>query len=342
MPDERPPLDRQTVVRAVEREGPGAVPTCLCTWWGEGLAEQHGEAALRELEERYPDDVVRVALPSIEWHEVPFSWRKGGDEAPRAHDSAALLPDWAGLDEFIERSPRVEDLDFSKAAEGAKKAREEGRYVLAVYWRLFFERPWQVRGMESLMLDYYDHPGKVHRLHRYLADTYVGIYRRAKEELAPDGVQSSDDLGNQRALNMTPGQFREFMLPYYREVVGAVHETGMHFWLHSCGNNTDVMEDLIEAGVDMFHPVQKHAMDWPGSVERFGGRISWWAGFDVQHLLQEGSPAEVRAEVREMIGTFGRPEGGLVLAAGNGITGGTPLANIEAFLDEAHGPAARG
>jgi uroporphyrinogen decarboxylase len=270
------------------------------------------------------------------WDKAPYSWRRPGADAAQAHDSAALLPDWKHFDEFVERAPRVEDLDFSKAVERARRAREEGRYVMAAYWRLFFERPWGIRGMQNLMLDYYDRPEMVHRLHRYLADTYKAIYRRTREELGPDGFQSSDDLGNQRALNVSPEIFREFMLPYYRETVGECRRLGMHFWLHSCGNNTDAMEMLIDSGVTMFHPVQKHTMDWPKTARSFGGRIGWWAGFDVQHLLQEGTPDQVRAEVREMVRLFSSPDGGLVLAAGNGITGTTPLANIEAFLDEAH------
>ena len=43
----------------------------------------------------------------------------------------------------------------------------------------------------------------------------------------------------------------------------------------------------------------------------------------------------MRAEVRHLIDTFDRPDGGMCLAAGNGIVGGTPFENIEAFLDEA-------
>ncbi len=330
------PLDRETVVGAVERRSPGAVPTCLCCWWGEGLAEQHGEAALEELAGRYPDDVARVPIPSVDWYAVPYSWRKDRAGDVRAHDADFILPSWDHFAEFVETTPKPEDLDFGPAAAKAAAARDQGRYVLAAYWRLFFERPWQIRGMQNLMLDYYDRPEMVHKLHDFLADFYLRLYRRAAEEMRPDGIQSSDDLGNQRALNVSPEVFREFMLPYYRRVVGGVHEMGMHFWLHSCGNNTDAMEMLIDSGVDMFHPVQKHTMDWPETAERFGGRISWWLGFDVQHLLQEGTPEEVRAEVGEMIRTFRRPDGGLVLAAGNGITGGTPLENVEAFLDAAH------
>ena len=42
-----------------------------------------------------------------------------------------------------------------------------------------------------------------------------------------------------------------------------------------------------------------------------------------------------REEVRFLIDTFDRADGGLCLAAGNGIVSGTPIENIEAFLDEA-------
>ena len=70
-------------------------------------------------------------------------------------------------------------------------------------------------------------------------------------------------------------------------------------------------------------------------AERFGSRIAFLVGFDVQHILQEGTPEQVRAEVKYLIDTFDRPEGGMCLAAGNGIVAGTPLGNIEAYLEEA-------
>jgi uroporphyrinogen decarboxylase len=61
--------------------------------------------------------------------------------------------------------------------------------------------------------------------------------------------------------------------------------------------------------------------------------MSFLAGLDVQQVLPNGTPEEVRAEVRFLIDTFDRPEGGMCIAAGNGPT---PLENIEAFLEEVH------
>ncbi len=109
----------------------------------------------------------------------------------------------------------------------------------------------------------------------------------------------------------------------------------MHWWLHSCGNNTDILEDLIEVGLDVFHPVQKGTMDEVSVAGEFGDRLTFLAGIDVQHVLQEQDPVGVRREVRFLIDTFDGPGGGMCIAAGNGIVAGTPYENIEAFLNEA-------
>ena len=85
----------------------------------------------------------------------------------------------------------------------------------------------------------------------------------------------------------------------------------------------------------VFHPIQKHTMDEKATVEQFGDHLTLLAGLDVQHTLQEKTPEEVRQEVRFLMDTFDRPEGGMYIAAGNGIVAGTPFENIRTFLDEA-------
>ncbi|MFW6163434.1 MAG: uroporphyrinogen decarboxylase family protein [Planctomycetota bacterium] len=328
------PLPKDEVVKAIERRDPRRIPLVMAKWWGEGLDDQYGER-LRELD-RYPHDVVMAMKGPVDFNALDLSWRREDEAEKRGHDSGGVLPDWEHLDELIDKLPDPEAPglldDLTPAAE---QAHQMGRYVLYGFWGLFFERPWGLRGMANLMMDYYLHPDEVHRLHDALCTLYVGLIRRAARELAPDGFWTSDDLGNQRQLMMRPEHFHEFLYPYYCRVAAACREAGVHFWLHSCGNNTDALPDLIDAGVQIFHPVQKHTMDEQAIARDFGDRLTFLVGFDVQHLLREGTPDAVRAEVRYLIDTFDRPDGGMCLAAGNGIVGGTPFENIEAFLDEA-------
>jgi hypothetical protein len=304
----------------------------LTHWWGEGLREEFGERL--NAFDRYPEDATMVSVSSLEPSEMKLSWQTEA-AGTRAKDAAGVLSDWGRLDEFIEKMPDPESPGrFDACRSQAEAARREDRYLLFAVWFFFFERPWMLRGMENLMRDYYLNPAEVHRLHDALCTEYEGLIRRAARELRPDGFFTSDDLGHQRQLMMRPEHFREFLKPYYARIGKVCRELGLHFWLHSCGNNTEIMEDLIEAGVEVFHPVQKRTMDEVAAARRFGGRLTFLAGFDVQETLVTGTPGEVRAEVRRLIDTFDTPEGGMCLAAGNGIVTGTPFENIEAFLDE--------
>ncbi len=327
------PLPRSEVVAAIERRSPSRVPLVRAKWWGEGLQEQYG-ARLAEFD-CYPEDVIQLWLePPIDYTAMGLSWELRLDEG--AHDSRPILDDWAKLDEFIAKLPDPSaDPRFDALIPEAEAARAADRYLLFGWWRLFFERPWEIRGMSNLLTDFYLHPEEVHRLYEALCSLYEGYLRRALREIRPDGFWTSDDLGHQTQPFMRPGTFHEFLFPYYVRIGALLRPGGVHWWLHSCGNNTPLLDDLIEAGVSVFHPVQKGTMNESAVARQYGNRLTFLAGFDVQHILQEASPEGVRAEVRWLIDTFDRPDGGLCLAAGNGIVAGTPFENIAAFLDEA-------
>jgi uroporphyrinogen decarboxylase len=324
-------LPRGEVIKALKRQKPSRVPIILGKWWGEGLNEQYGDQL--QAFSGYPDDVVQLWLDPVPFHQMDLSW-----ELPRggAYDSQPILDDWAKLDELIEKLPDPEtDPQLDWIAEAANAAHDADRYVLLGWWQLFFERPWAIRGMVNIMLDYSTDPDNVRRLHQALLDQYCGYLRRAARLCRPDGLFTSDDLGHQNGPMIGPKTFREFMAPYYATLAETLRESGMHFWLHSCGDNTLLMEELIDVGVDVLHPIQKHCMDESAIAREYGDRITFLAGIDVQHTLQEKDPEGVRREVRFLIDTFDRPAGGMCIASGNGITPDTPLENIEAFLGEA-------
>ena len=336
----REALTREEVIQAIERKGGSKIPLVLHKWWGQGLYKKYGKA-LDEMAADYPDDIFTA------WHVTPgeqksntanpeYRWGYKADYSRAAKHSIGekyeLLPDWNELDQFIEKMPRPDEPGIFDAVEKSL-VNANGRYRLGCFWCLFHERFWSIRGMENLMMDYYDHMDSLKILGRCLLNYYRVIVDKYAD-LGFDGILTSDDLGHQTGPMMSPAVFRELYLPLYKEFIGYVHGKGMHVFLHSCGDNTKLMDYLIEAGLDVFHPIQAGCMDGKETAERFGNRISFLAGIDVQHLLPEGSVEEVRKGIRNMIDTLYKPEGGLLLAAGNGIMPDTPLENIEAMLQE--------
>lgn len=340
----RKALTHQQVSNAVERKGGGPVPVFMGKWWGNGLREAHGPS-LDKLSADYPDDICAgwYIQPGYDASETANPEYRFGfldyHDAQRHSigESAVLLPEWEQLDDFLAHFPDPnEPGNFEPVYAAAGQA--EGRYKLGCWWRLFHERFWSIRGMENLMMDYYDNMEGLQVLgERLLAFYKVLVDRYA--QAGYHGIFSSDDLGHQSGPMMSPSIFHELYFPLYKELADYIHAKGMHFWLHSCGDNTLLMDDLIAAGLDVFHPVQKGCMDFQATADRFGDRISFLAGFDVQNTIIHETPQGIRDEVRRMKAIFGWPDGGLLLAMGNGIMPGTPIENIAAALDEMYAEA---
>ena len=336
----RKPLTRDQVIQAIERKGSNQSPVVFHKWWGTGLEEKYGDA-LSNMAANYPDDIITV------WYQEP-----GKDRSPNTNphyrfgyqdsyenferhsigQNIVLLPDWSEFDAFLSDFPDPnEPGSFDCVIDTLKNA--DGRYKLGCWWTLFHERFWYIRGMENLMLDYYDNLDELKMLGKKLVEYYKVIIDRYKES-GCDGIFSSDDLGHQHGPMMSPAVFEELYLPLYKEIIEYSHEKGMHFFLHSCGDNTLLMDYLIEAGLDVFHPVQKGCMDIEETVQHFGDKITFLAGVDVQNLLPTATPEKVQAEIAYMKKIFNQKNAGLLLAMGNGIMPDTPLENIKAALDE--------
>ncbi len=330
-------LTRDQVRAAIRFQNPPRPPRAFTKWWGEGLWEQHGEK-LHQFN-KYEEDVVVVGFPCPAFTKLDngFCWKLPEIDRSKfsAFDSNAALPDWADLPALLAELPDTDAPGlFDDAKRIADAAHAEGKYVLIHHWSLMYERIWNFRGMENLLMDYYDYPDEVHALHRAVADTEKKLLLRAIRELKPDGYMISDDLGTQASLMMSPATFREFIKPYYTEIWGLCRENDVDTWLHTCGNISEIIGDLIECGLSVLHPIQKHTMDWDAIAAQWKGKVAFWVGMDVQDTLINGTPEDVRREVRLMRDTFDSPEGGFLYASGNGIVGGTPLENIEAYLNE--------
>ena len=244
------PLPREEVIKAVERRNPIRVPLVRAHWWGEGLQEQYGER-LKALE-CYPEDAAFAWITHSNYAEWGLPWQI---EAGGAYNSHCVMDDWSKLDDLIAHLPNAEtDPRFEGLRAIAEQAHRENRYLLFAFWRLFFERPWEIRGMQNLLMDYYIHPEQVHRLYNALCEMYTAYLQRAIRELQPDGFLTSDDLGHQHQLFMNPKTFREFLKPYYQRIGNILQRSGIHWWLHSCGNNTAILGDLADVGRKRFSP----------------------------------------------------------------------------------------
>ncbi len=143
------------------------------------------------------------------------------------------------------------------------------------------------------------------------------------------------DFGTQRGPFISCKSYSDLFKPFYRQVNDLIHEkSNWKTFIHSCGSIWDLMPDLVEAGFDIFNPVQCSAakMDARDLKREFGKEIVFWGGgVDTQKTLPFGTPDEVYREVRERIEIFNEG-GGFVFNSVHNVQGNTPIENVLAMF----------
>lgn len=193
-----------------------------------------------------------------------------------------------------------------------------------------FERAWTMRGMETLMMDFYDSPEFVRDLLRAIADHNIAKVKKALN-YDIDAVQFGDDWGQQRGLIMGPDLWHEFLYPEIRRMYKAVKDAGKYVFIHSCGDVDELFDDLVDAGLDCFNPFQPEVMDTEALMKQYKGRLSFFGGLSTQRILPYGTVDDVKKETLRLI-ELGM-DGNYIFAPAHAVEGDVPLENMLAFIE---------
>jgi uroporphyrinogen decarboxylase len=195
-----------------------------------------------------------------------------------------------------------------------------------------YERAWTLRGMEQLMIDFYDNPEFVTELFNTIADYNIAQVREAvKYDI--DAVYFGDDWGQQHGLQMGPRLWRKTIYPVLKRMYGEVCAAGKKVFIHSCGDVDELFDDLIEIGLNCFNPFQPEVMDVYDLVPRYRGRLTFHGGLSTQQTLPYGSVEDVRSETRRLLALGA--DGGYIFAPAHAVEGDVPIENMLAFIEEA-------
>jgi hypothetical protein len=151
---------------------------------------------------------------------------------------------------------------------------------------------------------------------------------------------SGTDFGTQERAFIAPAMYRALYKPFHKRLNDWIHQhTTWKVFYHSCGSIVDLLDDLVEAGVDIINPIQTSArgMDPAFLKQKYGGRLVFWGGgVDTQHTLPFGTPEEVYQEVRDRLRIFG-PGAGFVFTPVHCIQENVPVENLLAMFEALRG-----
>jgi uroporphyrinogen decarboxylase len=204
-----------------------------------------------------------------------------------------------------------------------------------------FERAWSMRGMTQLLVDMAQRPEFVEELlDRILYEWNLPIIEQ-QLALGVDGFYFADDWGSKTGLLFSPAMWRRFIKPRLAVMYRRCQEAGAIVGQHSDGAVEALFPDLIELGLQVFNPLSPSVMDPRAFKEKYGHRLTFYGGIDVERTLPFGTPEEVRQEIRSRVEVVGRG-GGYILQSSHTILEDVPLENIVAYIEEVRRMAVKG
>ena len=202
----------------------------------------------------------------------------------------------------------------------------------------WLECPKGVRDLQEWIINHITHPKYIKEIFDMQTEIELKnleLYHQAVGDRIVAIAISGTDFGGQNGLLMSPETYREFYKPYHKKFNDWVHKnTKWKVFFHTCGSIIDIMEDLIDSGVDIINPVQFSAakMDLRSLKDSFGKKVVFWGGgINTQKTLPFGSPEEVAEETKKNVSILSQ-DGGYVCSAVHNIQGLTPPENIIAFF----------
>lgn len=221
--------------------------------------------------------------------------------------------------------------DYAARIQAAKEA---GNFVQSSFPNPY-KIAWELRGMDNILADYLVNREFIEALYDRLYAYYTEVAVRSVKA-GVDMVWIVGDIAMQDRIIMGPETWREVDKPRLAKLIQACRAVNpeVFMFIHSDGNVTDVMDDLVEIGFDVVNPIQPECMDPVAVKKRWGDRITIHGGVSLQKTLPKGTVAEVKAEVETLIRTCGY-NGGLVVFPSNVIQPDTPTENIIACFHAA-------
>ncbi len=241
------------------------------------------------------------------------------------HEPSSALEEYAFPDPY--RAGR-----FDQARQLAERYRGQV-FLFGKLGMCLFERAWSIRGMTQLLIDMAQQPEFVEELlDRILYEWNLPIIEQ-QLALEVDGFYFADDWGTKTGLMFSPGMWRRFIKPRLAVMYQRCREAGVVVGQHSDGAVEALFPDLIEIGLQVFNPLSPSLME-PGTIkEKYGDRLTFYGGVDVERTLPLGSPDEVREEIRARAAVMGRG-GGYILQSSHTILEDVPMENILAYIEE--------
>ena len=260
---------------------------------------------------------VKIADGQLTAHAVQGTVSTYASARVKDEETFASYP-WIGPEDVYYR-----DVDLIKdyLPDGAKLVANTGP---------IFQSLFRIMGVETLSIAMCENPALVRAMAEKVGELNVSIVESLLQREWVGAIWYGDDMAYTTGLLVSPGFLREHVFPFLKRIGDLCKRYDKPLIFHSDGRLEEILEDVINCGVQATHPNEPQSVDMAEMKKRWGDRLSLFGGIDLD-LLSRGTPEQVVDVTRTMIRAVG-PGGGVALGSSNSVAKYVPLANYKAML----------
>lgn len=232
--------------------------------------------------------------------------------------------------------PRIFWEEYTPHLEAIRKVMPRGMKAYGGCGYGIFETSEDLVGYEYLCVLQYTDPELFKDIFLKIGELYQTLWSEMIRRYGDMFVfyRMGDDLGFKSNTLLETETIISHIIPQYKRLIELIHNNDKKFLLHSCGNIFNVMDELIEAGIDAKHSNEDQIAPFDKWIELYGNNIGLLGGIDVNTLCLN-SYDEVYRKVLEDGLRFRTNARGWGLGSGNSIAYYVPLEGYMAMIDAA-------
>ncbi len=186
-----------------------------------------------------------------------------------------------------------------RQAEVLKPAHEAGEIIVRLWLDGFFWFPRTLLGIEPHLYAFYDQAALLHRINRELAGFNVRVVEELCRVLVPDMVGFAEDMSYNRGPMLSYRHFRDFLAPYYDEVIPHIRKQGIKVFVDSDGDVTSMIPWFVEAGIEGVYPLERQAGVDIARIREEHSQFLMMGGYD--KMVMPLGEAAMRAEFERLL-----------------------------------------
>lgn len=226
--------------------------------------------------------------------------------------------------------PDAKSLDYSRL-ERVREVLQPGAKLVVFGAGGVLENVITLVGYENLCMMLYDDPQLVQDVFERVGQTFVDYYDIVAQYPTVGAILSNDDWGFNTQTMLSVKDMRRLVFPWHRQIVEKAHQRGKYAILHSCGNYTAIIDDVInDMKYDARHSYEDNIIPVEQAYEDLRGRIGVLGGLDLNFMVKS-SEEEIRTRAEKLV-QKSMEWGGYALGTGNSVPEYVPESHYEALI----------